>query len=108
MFTDMADVSAIGLINKDSFVLAAAGYLCVNFEIRGAGSELSKHWRHRDECLFIRHRYYCMCILLKLTWDSALNVGCPPAILEAYCRRAEPQVRFKKMAEVSHSLSLYI
>ena len=25
-------------------------------EIGGAGSELSKHWRHRDECLFIRHR----------------------------------------------------
>ena len=58
MFTDMADVSATGRINKHSFLLAAAGYLCVNFEIRGAGSELSKHWRHRDEYLFIRHRYY--------------------------------------------------
>ena len=53
----MPDVSAIGRINKQSFLLAAAGYLCVNFEIGGAGSELSKHWRHRDECLFIRHRY---------------------------------------------------
>ena len=30
----------------------------MNFEIGGAGSELSKHWRHRDEWLFIRHRYY--------------------------------------------------
>ena len=30
----------------------------MNFEIGGAGFELSKHWRHRDECLFIRHRYY--------------------------------------------------
>ena len=57
MFTDMANVSAIGRINKHSFWLAAAGHLCVNFEIRGAGSELSKHRRHRDECLFIRHRY---------------------------------------------------
>ena len=38
--------------------------------------------------------------LLKLTWDSALKVGCPPALLETCCRRAEPQVRFKKMAEV--------
>ena len=34
MFTDMADVSATGRINTHSFVLAAAGYLCVNFEIR--------------------------------------------------------------------------
>ena len=49
MFTDMANVSASGRINKHSFVLAAAGYICVNFEIRGAGSELSKHRRHRDE-----------------------------------------------------------
>ena len=40
--------------------------------------------------------------LLKLTWDSALNVGCPPCLSTGtYCRRAEPQVRFKKMAEVS-------
>ena len=46
--------------------------------------------------------------LLKLTWDSALNVGCPPAILETYCRRAEPQVRFKKMAEVSIYISTHI
>ena len=58
MFTDMANVSASGRINKHSFLLAAAGYICVNIEIRGAGSELSKHRRHRGECLFIRHQYY--------------------------------------------------
>ena len=46
MLTDMANVSAIGQINKHS-----------NFAIRGAGSALSKHKRHRDECLFIRHGY---------------------------------------------------
>ena len=57
MFTDVANVSAIGRINKHSFLLAAAGHLCVNFEIWGAGSGLSKHKRHRDDCLFSRHRY---------------------------------------------------
>ena len=61
MFTDMANVSAIGRINEHSFLLAAAGYLCVNFKIWGAGSELSKHRRPRDECLFIRHRYCYHC-----------------------------------------------
>ena len=30
-------------------------------EIRGAGSELSKHRRHRDECLSIRHRHVKTC-----------------------------------------------
>ena len=40
MFTDTGNVSAIGLWDKHSFVLAAAGHLCVNFEIRGAGSGL--------------------------------------------------------------------
>ena len=54
--SDKADVSALGRIDNYSFVLAAAGYLCVNFEIGGAGSEVSTHWRHRDECLLIRHR----------------------------------------------------
>ena len=58
MFTDMANVSAIGRINKHSLLLAAAGYLCVNFEIRGAGSAISKQQRHRDVRLFIRHRYH--------------------------------------------------
>ena len=53
----MANVSATGRINKHSLLLVAAGYLCVNFEIRGAGPQLSKHRRHRNECLFIRHRY---------------------------------------------------
>ena len=37
MITDMADVSAIGRINKHSFVLAAAGYLCVNFKLGERG-----------------------------------------------------------------------
>ena len=60
MFTDMTHVSASGRINQNSFVLAAAGYICVNFEIRGAGSDLSKQRRHRDECLFIRHRHVCV------------------------------------------------
>ena len=42
---------SIGRINIHSFVLAAAGYICVNSEIRRAGSELSNHRRHRDEYL---------------------------------------------------------
>ena len=46
MFTDMGKVSAIGLWSKRS-LLAAAGHLCVNIEIRWAGSGLWKHQRHR-------------------------------------------------------------
>ena len=38
MFTDMGNVSAIGLSNKQSLLLAVVGCLGVNFEIRGAGS----------------------------------------------------------------------
>ena len=41
MFTDMANVSASGRINKHSFLLAAAGCSCVNFEIRGRGPNFS-------------------------------------------------------------------
>ena len=57
MFTDIRKVSAIGLWNKHSLLLAAVGQLSANFEIRGAGSRLSKHKRHRDERLFHRNRY---------------------------------------------------
>ena len=51
----------------------------MNFEIGGAGSELSKHWRHRDECLFIRHRYlfgrHC-----TVVWSTILShpIRCCP------------------------------
>ena len=38
--------------------MSCCGYLSINFDIGGAGSELSKHWRHQDECSFIRHRYH--------------------------------------------------
>ena len=41
MFTDMANVSASGRINKHSCLLAAAGYSCINFEIRGRGPNFS-------------------------------------------------------------------
>ena len=74
MFTDKANVSAIGRINKHSFWLAAAGYLCVNFEIWGAGSELSKRKRHRDECVFIRHRYYYLLLVSLLSLLVSLIV----------------------------------
>ena len=37
MLTDMANVSASGRINQHSFLLAAAGYIFINFEIRGEG-----------------------------------------------------------------------
>ena len=37
-------------------LLAAAGCVCVNFEMRGAGSGLWQPQRHRDECSFPRHR----------------------------------------------------
>ena len=39
MFTDMANVSAIGLWNKQKLVFAAVGYLDLNFEIGGAGRD---------------------------------------------------------------------
>ena len=71
-------MSAIGLFHTHIFVLAAAGYNCVNFEIRGAGPELSKHRRHRDECLFIRHRYDSLVPCCRLAGRSSATPCCGP------------------------------
>ena len=73
MFTDMANASAIGLWNKHSCLLAAVRYLGVNIEIRGAESGLPKHKRHRDECLFDRHRYGMYLTPLRL--HGAIRLG---------------------------------
>ena len=67
MFTDMGNLSATGLWNKLSCLLAAVGYLGVNSEIREAGSGHWKHQRHRDECLLDRHRY---------AWEAELMFVC--------------------------------
>ena len=79
-------------------MLAAVGYLGANFEIKGAGSGHRKHQRHRDECLFHRHRYKCIYAIktrgARATRNQTRRIG-----MEAGCAPHEAEARAAWPAE---------
>ena len=104
-----AKVSAIGLWNKHSFVLAALGHLSANFEIRGAGSGPSKHKRHRDESLFHRHRNRPNHFLYKVA-DAicTCRTFASPRALQKYGVAASAHAPRRLLRVISQRLYLWI